>query len=293
MLKVISIINNKGGVGKTTTSINLAAGLAQTQRVLLIDMDSQASASLALGIERAKLRPSIAHVLYGEVPIRRAILQTHIPRLHLITGSLDLADADLCLAEHSGRESVLRRTIEEVMDEYDVILMDCPPSTSLLSVNILVAADAFIIPLSPSYLALEGLVSLGEVVTQVRMNLGRVAPVLGVIMTMVDPNNESHAEIEQQVRGHYGSKVFQTMIRKDDTLSDSPGLGQTIYEFAPESQGAQDYQALVGEVTERIQRYAAVFAQLNGAARAQAQPRPADPRGDGATTSMSASSVPS
>jgi chromosome partitioning protein len=263
MFRTIPVINNKGGVGKTTTSVNLAAGLAlQDRRVLLIDLDSQGSASLALGVERGNLTPSSASVLFEEVGIREAIRPTQMDNLHLVTGSLDLADADMVLSDMPGRERRLEAVLGELDDDYDVIIIDCAPSTSLLSVNALVAADAFIIPLSPSYLALEGIISLGEVVKNVRLGIGEVAPVLGIVLTMVDYSNERTAEIVEQVRQHYGGKVFHTEIKPDPKLEDAPGFGQSIFEFAPQSPGADDYRRLTAEVIERLARYGAVYDQI-------------------------------
>ena len=187
MIKYVPIINNKGGVGKTTTTINLAAGLARRgKRVLVVDLDSQGSASLALGIDRGDLEPSSAGLLFGEVAASDVIRPSSVEGLDLISGSLRLADADTRLADMSQRHKRLLNALEPIEADYDVILMDCAPSTSLLSVNALVAADAFIIPVSPSYLSLEGVISLGEVVKNVRMGLGDAAPVLGVLLTMVN-----------------------------------------------------------------------------------------------------------
>jgi chromosome partitioning protein len=251
-------------VGKTTTSVNVAAGIARRDhRVLLIDLDSQGSASLALGVDRSDLHPSIADVLFGEKTLKEAIRRTDVDGLHLVTGSLGLADADMKLSGEEGRERRLQHALEDVEEHYDVVLVDCAPSTSLLSVNALVAADAFIIPLAPSYLSLEGIISLGEVVKNVRRGIGEVAPVLGIVLTMVDYSEDRTQEIVGQVREHYGGKVFDTEIRPDSAIEDAPGFGQPIFEFAPDSQGAADYGDLVDEVLDRLERYSAVYDQIN------------------------------
>lgn len=270
MIKYVPIINNKGGVGKTTTTVNLAAGLARRgQRVLVVDLDSQGSASLALGVPRSELLPSTAGVLFDEIEARDAIRSTDLDTLDVMTGSLRLADADSRLSDMQHRHQRLMRTLEPIDDDYDVILMDCAPSTSLLSVNALVAADAFIIPVSPSYLSLEGVISLGEVVKNVRMGLGDAAPVLGVLLTMVDPSSEPAAEIIGEVRAHYGGKVFDTEIRRSPAIEAAPGTGQSVFEHAPDSPGARDYEALVDEVCDRIERYGAIYGKVRNQKRSR------------------------
>lgn len=252
-IQVIPVINNKGGVGKTTTAINLAAGLSRAgARVLLVDLDSQASASLALGVPRPKQHPSSADVLFGEAPTEAAIRQLDGPGFDLMPGSIELADTDVRLAQVQRRERRLSAVLRPLRDEYDVMLLDCPPSTSLLAVNAVIAADAFLIPLLPSYLGLEGIVSLGEVISKARDNLGYVAPVLGILLTLVDYDKEGTEQIIAQVRDHYGDKVFDTEIGPDVGLEDAPGYKQTIFEFDETSQGARQYAKLTEEVIERL-----------------------------------------
>jgi chromosome partitioning protein len=260
MIKTIPIINNKGGVGKTTTTVNLAAGLGQEgHRVLVVDLDSQGSASFALGIDRDELDPSSAAVLFGEKRPSEVIRSTNTTGVDVLTGSLRLAGADTKLSSKEGREKRLTHGLSEIEEEYDTILIDCAPSTSLLTINALVAADAFIIPVAPSYLSLEGIVSLGEVVRNVRMSLGEAAPVLGVLLTMVQREDKQTRAIINEVRNHYGGKVFDTEIRSDPAIEKAPTLGQSIFDYAPESQGAQEYQSLVDEVVDRLERYSSVY----------------------------------
>jgi chromosome partitioning protein len=264
MITTIPIINNKGGVGKTTTTVNLAAGLGRTgRRVLVVDIDSQGSASFALGIERDDLEPSTAAVLFGEKRPSEVVRPTATTNVDVLTGSLRLADTDTKLSATDGREKRLAKALAGVKKQYDTILIDCAPSTSLLTINALVAADAFIIPVAPSYLSLEGVVSLGEVVKNVRMNLGEAAPVLGVLLTMVQRDDEQTRAIINEVRSHYGGKVFDTEIRTDPAIEKAPTLGQSVFEYAPESQGAREYQALVDEVVDRLDRYGAVYGTVN------------------------------
>lgn len=266
MLTTIPIINNKGGVGKTTTTINVASGLVRKgKRVLVVDLDSQGSASLAMGVHRKRLNPSSADVLFGEEAIEDAIRKTDTKNLDLLTGSLRLADTDTRLAREEGRDKRLSKALSVVKDAYDVILIDCAPSTSLLSINALVAADAFIIPVAPSYLSLEGVISLGEVVKNVRLSLGEAAPVLGVVLTMVSRDDEQTHAIIQEVRDHYGGKVFDTEIRDDPAIEDAPTRGMSVFDTAPDSQGASDYGALVNEILERIDRYGSVYGTVREA----------------------------
>jgi chromosome partitioning protein len=264
MITTIPIINNKGGVGKTTTTVNLAAGLGQTgRRVLVVDLDSQGSASFALGIERENLNPSTAAVLFGEQPASEVVRPTDTENVDVLPGSLRLADTDTKLSAAEGREKRLAQSLSGLVGTYDTILIDCAPSTSLLTINALVAADAFIIPVAPSYLSLEGVVSLGQVVKNVRMNLGEAAPVLGVLLTMVQRDDEQTRAIIEEVRNHYGGKVFDIEIQDDPAIEKAPTLGTSVFDYAPESQGARQYQALVDEVVDRLDRYGSVYGTVN------------------------------
>jgi chromosome partitioning protein len=263
MLRTIPIINNKGGVGKTTTAVNVAAGLARRGRnVLLVDLDSQGSASVSLGVDQNDLSPSSADVLFGDRSLRDTIRSTAVDNIDLLTGSLELANADVRLKQQENGQYRLASVLEEVEDEYQSILIDCAPSTSILSVNALIAADAFIIPVTPSYLALEGVVSLGEVVRRVRRGIGEAAPILGLALTMVDRSEPQVDDAIEQLRNHYGGKVFDTVIRKDPKLEEAPSRNMDIFRYAPDSQGAQDYQQLIDEVEERLQRYGSVYGSL-------------------------------
>lgn len=259
MLKTIAIINNKGGVGKTTTAVNVAAGLARRgRRVLLIDLDSQGSASLSLGVDRNDLSPSAADVLYDKVGIKEAIRSTDLQKLDLLTGDLDLANADIVLKQMKNGQYRLDEVLSEIREDYQVILIDCAPSTTLLSVCALVAADGFIIPVTPYYLSLEGIISLGGVVQRVRDGLGQAAPLLGVLVTKVDSSIED-AEDFKKMRTHYGDKVFDTEIRRDPTLMEAPSQSQDIFRYAPDSQGAEDYGQFVDELEQRLEHYEGMF----------------------------------
>ncbi|WP_179862346.1 ParA family protein [Longibacter salinarum] len=263
MLTTIPIINNKGGVGKTTTAVNVAAGLAQRgRRVLLVDLDSQGSASIALGVHHDNLRPSSADVLFGHVAIDDAIRETGLENVDLITGSLSLADAGTRLKLRDNGQYRLRNVLSTVKDWYQTIIIDCAPSTSILSVNALVGADAIIVPVAPSYLAMEGVISLGKTVRRVREGIGEAAPILGVLLTMVSKGDDRAVDEINELRSHYGGKVFKTEIQNDPALKVAPSAGVDIFRYAPDSPGATDYDQLIDEIEERLQRYGSIYGNL-------------------------------
>jgi len=254
---VVAIVNNKGGTGKTTTAVNLAAGLAaRGRRVTLIDLDAQASASFALGAGLPAGGPTMVDVLFGDRSLAEAALPTAVPGLTLAPAEMELASADLMLADAPRRErrlaDALARSDGDTSFAPDLILLDCPPALSLLAVNALVAADGFIVPVTPEYLALEGLVNLMTAVDRIRIGLGASAALLGILFTLVPPGGKAAKAVMALVRERFGDRVFETEIRRDVRLAEAPAYSQTIFEHAPGCRGAAGYQALAEEVALRL-----------------------------------------
>lgn len=254
-MKIIALVNNKGGVGKTTSAVNLAAGLvAAGRRVLLADLDAQGSASLSLGLTRADLSPGSAEVILDGHPIREAIRPTSVKGLDILPGSMALASADLVLSAVAGREVVLKDALTPIRGDYDFTVLDCPPSLGLLTVNALTAADFFIVPVTPDYLSLEGLVNLLDAVERIKKGIGKAAGLLGILLTLADYRLNVTEEIGRMIRGHYGRLVFKTEIRGNVRLKEAPSFGKTIFEYDNGSAGAEAYRQLTKEVLKRINK---------------------------------------
>jgi chromosome partitioning protein len=251
--RVYALANQKGGVGKTTTAVNLGACLAGAgQRVLVVDMDPQANATSCLGIDRSSLAHSIYDVLLNSTAVGEAIVPTQHPGLDLVPSSTALAGGEVEMVGLLAREQRLHRAIEPGVGEYDYVFIDCPPSLGLLTINGLVAAQqGVVIPVQCEYLALEGLGHLLKTIYLVRDHLNPRLTIAGVVMTMYDSRTNLSKQIVDEVRRYFPAYVFKTVVPRSIRLGEAPSYGETIVKYAPESAGALAYQALAEEFLER------------------------------------------
>mgnify|MGYP000158759745 CR=1 FL=1 len=247
MGKIISLLNHKGGVGKTTSAINIGAGLVELgQKVLLIDLDPQANLTLSLGIPRQKI--SIYESIRGESEL---VPYTVKEGMDVITSSLDLSGAEMELINEAGREYILQELFQPVLEEYDYIIIDCPPSLGLLTLNALTTSDYVMIPLQTEFLALQGLTKIKQVIDKVRFRLNKKLQIGGVIATMYDARKVLNRDVVATIQKYFGEKVFKTLIRDNVTLAEAPAQRKDIFAYAKRSNGAKDYLELCKEIMQR------------------------------------------
>lgn len=251
MGKIISIINQKGGVGKTTTAVNLSAYLADKgYKVLLIDTDSQGNATSGLS-KKVKFRSDLYEVLLNDEIIENAIVKTDVRKLFLLPASIDLAGAEIEMVSLPRREFLLKEKLQSIKDDYDFILMDCPPSLGLMTLNTLVASEFVLIPIQAEFYALEGLSQLVKTIKSVTRRLNPTLDILGILLTMFDGRTNLSIQVAEEVKRYFGTKLFKTVIPRSIKLSEAPGFGESVLTYAPKSKGAEAYKKLCREVIKR------------------------------------------
>ncbi len=257
MTKVLAVTNQKGGVGKTTTSINLAASLAKiNQRVLLIDLDPQGNATMGSGIDKRNLSATVYHVLLGSKSIQEVCMRAVAGKYDVIPANRDLAGAEVELIELENRETILKRALDVVLTNYDYVLIDCPPALNLLTLNGLCAAKTVMIPMQCEYYALEGLSDLVNTIRRVRNNLNPVLEIEGLLRTMFDPRNTLAQQVSDQLQQHFGNKVYQTVIPRNVRLAEAPSYGLPVLYHDSLSKGTLAYLALADELLSKAEQIA-------------------------------------
>ncbi|HBT19800.1 MAG TPA: sporulation initiation inhibitor Soj [Peptococcaceae bacterium] len=251
MGRVIAIANQKGGVAKTTTAVNLGASLAlRGKRVLVVDIDPQGNASSGLGVDRLKVKGCIYDVLINGVPMEQVIVETKVENLYVVPATIRLAGAEIELVSAISRELKLKKALTPIKDKFDFILIDCPPSLGLLTLNALTAADRILIPIQCEYYALEGLGQLMNTIKLIKKHLNPDLELEGVVLTMFDARTNLSIQVVDEVKQYFKNKVFKTIIPRNVRLSEAPSHGEPVVTYDPKSRGAEVYKELAGEILE-------------------------------------------
>ncbi|SHG06608.1 ParA family protein [Vibrio gazogenes] len=252
MGKIVAIANQKGGVGKTTTCVNLAASMAATKRkILVIDLDPQGNATMASGIDKYQIDYTAYDLLVEEVPFQEVVCQKTTGRYHLIAANGDVTAAEIKLMEVFAREVRLKNVLSSVRDNYDFIFIDCPPSLNLLTINAMAAADSVLVPMQCEYFALEGLTALMDTISKLAAVVNSNLKIEGLLRTMYDPRNRLSNEVSDQLKQHFGDKVYRTVIPRNVRLAEAPSHGKPAMYYDKYSVGAKAYLALAGEMLRR------------------------------------------
>lgn len=252
MSRIISIVNQKGGVGKTTTAINLAAGLAVLEKkTLIIDFDPQGNSSSGLGINKNEIEKHIYQVIIGKTKIKETILPAAIDNLDIIPANINLTGAEIELVKEFAREQKLKEALKDIVDDYEYIIIDCPPSLGLLSVNALTASTDVIIPIQCEYFALEGVSQLLNTIRLIQQSLNPNLNIFGILLTMYDKRLNLSNQVLTEVRRYFKEQVFETVINRNVKLSEAPSYGKSIFEYDIKSVGSQNYLELASEVVKR------------------------------------------